>query len=360
MDRGMTARVALLGSLLVVASCGGDREAPEAPRRVEAPEEVLELADDYVTKVHSETDLGDGVARIEEDSFDVAISGLDLVLSTPRAEEHWSVDDERWVAELPANDSYDDVDPVQVERNARIAALDVHLVGERGDEAWLPSGASFLLGLLGGRGIDFQLGVVYTDAGGKQQLAVLPRAREPYATFGAQVIARAEDDVWVFASETSGDGFDDSHSYCPISIRSSQDGGYVAHFDGARWRQLPWPAPGAPLAEVVNNADGSLDVVTGNAAEAVHFGGALPAPQRTFRYVGEAAPERVASPEEARAARLGWSVVSGGTVAGERTWKLPGERVTRLVARDAHEAFVQTVESGGESSGPTLTWYHLH
>lgn len=80
-----------------------------------------------------------------------------------------------------------------------------------------------------------------------------------YAVFPERVLALAPDDIWVAASATT-DHFGPDFPGCPSIIRAGVDSGVVAHFDGRRWRVLPYRA-NAALTGIYPREHGKVEVV---------------------------------------------------------------------------------------------------
>lgn len=354
----MLLRASLLLAFFGVVSCGHDRSPPE-PTPAPAPLAIEESSTSDRVPLHDEVSLGDGISRIEERELWIFRTDEGVVLQRNGIHEWWNAERGEWVASFDQPSSQEDDDAELRADNRRLARFGLQSY-EAGAKTVSPSGRRYLF-TEAGNDKEQSLVVVRDDA----HIDRLPQRKVPYATFPQEIVALGDDDVWVFARTVSGKNFGDDFPGCPITVRHSQDGGYLAHFDGARWTEFAWPQSEQPLA-YVRLVEDQLIVITGkDPHDAVFEGGSVPPPQRAFRVSLVDAELRWAEvdlPADPIAERLGWQLREGHIErAGERVDLKVDGRVIEIVPVDRREAFVEVVQQRrvGEQDIAEFQWLHV-
>jgi hypothetical protein len=205
-------------------------------------------------------------------------------------------------------------------------------------------------------------GVFEWSAAAGATFTKLPLQTAPYGIYPVAIVVRGVDDVWAFASVTTGADFGPDFPGCPSIVRGSQDAGYVAHFDGARWTELAWPSK-QHLDDVHVAADGSFVVSAGwNQDYGTSFFTPLTPQLAVEHWRVDPRSHAWTKSDDARAVRsraLGWSVDAdtlvhrGVAVAMPRADRDDVRYVPRRVlAVTEDDAFVlATVMTGDADSG---------
>jgi hypothetical protein len=104
-------------------------------------------------------------------------------------------------------------------------------------------------------------GVFRAAPGEAARFEKLPVPSSYGAFFPTALVANATDDVWVGAA-IKREPFEDDFPGCPISVWSSLDDVYVAHWDGRAWTQL-WTPHRIGRLRTLTEKDGALVLETG-------------------------------------------------------------------------------------------------
>lgn len=90
---------------------------------------------------------------------------------------------------------------------------------------------------------------------------VFDATSDDYAMFPNAILVRDSDDVIIGASVVEKDTFGPDFPGCPISVLLSQNGTYLAHFDGHALTRIAFPGAGA-LDSMALTEDGRLRITT--------------------------------------------------------------------------------------------------